>query len=146
MKDVTILQRYDTKNEYKIRTGDLAECERSYLSESMPVPSLPESAEFKGVETVDQINCEHWVSRTFGDEKVDIYVTEAGKLPYQVITSYHDGETQQDVPLMTYKLHNLTLQVANDVFELPAPYLHKTCRRKIGGSPYIHLFHSFLMV
>ena len=48
-------------------------------------------------------------------------------------------------PLMTYDLLALEqVAPAESVFDLPAPWEHKTCERQVGGFPYLHVFHHFV--
>ena len=41
-----------------VRGEPHAECQRSYLGEEMPAPTLPKTAKFQGVETIDDDQCE----------------------------------------------------------------------------------------
>lgn len=170
------LERYDTKNEYMVRSGEFEECQRSYLSESLPVPEYPSSAKYVDDVSIDDFDCEHWVAAHGSDSRRHIYIrtvrekvskaTLAGfgsscgsngraddtmlcevRIPYQLVDEYILAESQLSQPVMTYTLHNLTIGSPPAAdFELPAPYTHKQCKRHIGGQPYFHLFSSYFMV
>ena len=138
----TYIRRYDQKREYMIKSGEFAECQRSYLGETMPFPELPTSATYVGEEMVLGQQCEHRVE-DLGVERVHIYQTVHGKVPIRLTDeSFEDGNA---TPLMTYDFKNIVLgeQRAN-TFELPKPYTHKKCTRHIGGWPYLHVFHYYL--
>ena len=141
------LQRYDTKNEYLIRTGDFPECKRSYLSEEMPLPALPsQTAEYEGTESIDGVVCDHWVESQ-ADSRIHIYMTTADGAPFQLIDEYVASDTKLSEPVMTYMVRNFSSTAPPEqAFDIPEPYSHKECERHIGGHPFLHLFSSYLQV
>ena len=144
----TFYRRYDTKNEYVVRSSEFPGCERSYLGEDMPEPSIPPAATFSGLEIIDDKQCEHWLYK-HGESRLHIYVREVDsrRLPWRLVDEYVDDNTKTSEPIMTYTFHNVsTAQLDEGLFALPAPYTHETCERKIGGEPYLHLFSYFFMV
>ena len=155
----TFIRRYDNKSEFMVRGDPYPECQRSYLSEAMPPPTLPKSLAFSGVEEVPGLgSCEHWVDDQ-GSNRVHVYVPADGRggearwparlLDEQVL----DGES---VPLMTYDLKDLAVgppepalssprdDPSKGLFGIPAPYDWRSCGRNIGGFPYLHIFHHYL--
>lgn len=139
----TFIRRYDDKKEYMIRGGKYPTCERAYLGETMPLPTLPETSTFQGYETVEGVRCEHWMDDVVTN-RVHIYVEAEGqRLPRRLTDeAVMDGES---VPLMTYDWHDLKVQEpSSSIFDLPEPYTHKSCTRQIGGFPYLHAFHWYL--
>jgi len=139
----TYIRRYDTKREYMVKSGEFAECQRSYLGEAMPAPELPAEATFVEELQIDGKACEHWV-HDLGVERVHIYQTADTKLPFRLMDeSVEDGG--QVTPLMTYDFKNVQLGPQDEAsFQLPKPYTHKKCTRHIGGWPYLHVFHWYL--
>ena len=72
------------------------------------------------------------------------YVEVARGVPRRLVNEAIEpgGEA---TPLMTYDLLALEqVAPAESVFDLPAPWEHKTCERQVGGFPYLHVFHHFV--
>mmetsp|Transcript_62229 Transcript_62229/g.140742 ORF Transcript_62229/g.140742 Transcript_62229/m.140742 type:complete len:241 (-) Transcript_62229:167-889(-) len=155
----TFLRRYDNKSEYMVRGGRYAECQRSYLGETMPPPVLPHGLEFVGFETVEGFETEHWME-DFGVSRVHVYIKirseaeDRSRWPWRVT----DEQVLEgvSVPLMTTEwkdftvLSSLTDQSAPSsedwakLFDIPEPYDYRSCTRNIGGFPYMHIFHHYL--
>jgi hypothetical protein len=79
----TFLRRYDNKTEYMIRDGTYAECQRSYLGETMPPPVLPSTMAFQGIEEVEGRAREHWMD-DLGVNRIHVFVNADDRLPWRV--------------------------------------------------------------
>ena len=174
------IRRYDEKNDYSIRTihvndddGTMeSKCQRSYLGEDMPPPSLPVllslgnetiTIENKNIVEVEsncasqrdcehasnqtlQVKQQHWVhdvART--DERIHVYFDADGVIPKSAIYEEVDETTGIATKLMTYEF--LRFQVMDggiDSSEFTPP--DTVCERFIIGFPYLNLFHNYLKV
>ena len=138
----TYYRRYDQKKEYMVRSGEFAECQRSYLGEDMPFPELPKTMTFQDIVKIDGRDCEHWVE-DLGVERVHVYQSVDTKEPVRLVDE--SVEDSVSTPLMTYDFKNFKQgEPEKTAFALPAPYTHKKCQRHVGGFPYLHLFHYYL--
>lgn len=137
------IRRYDNKTEFMIRSGPYPECQRAYLGEVMPLPTLPSSITFQGLEILEGESCEHWME-DLGSNRHHFYFSAKTRLPLRVTDEQvFDGES---VPLMTYEFKALKVGPLRDsrAFDLPEPYHFRACQRNIGGFPYLHIFHHYL--
>ena len=159
----TFIRRYDNKSEFMVRGEPYPECVRSYLGETMPEPLLPISAVRVGTETIDGIECEHWVE-DLGTNRVHIYMAPApggeGHVYPRRLTDEQVLESES-VPLMTYDWKNLVVgSLPSDTeangdesdaeltqstwYDIPEPYDWRSCSRFLGGFPYLHIFHHYV--
>ncbi|CAM9559731.1 unnamed protein product [Scytosiphon promiscuus] len=142
----TFLRLYTLNMEYMIREGQYPACRRSYLGEIMPLPELPSTASFQGMQMVDGVLCEHWFQND-GVSRVHIYIDMAARVPRR-LTEETMRKDAAAVPVVTYDFSGLSLgPQAPELFDLPEPYLpREACDLHVGGFPYLHLFHHYLRV
>mmetsp|Transcript_24826 Transcript_24826/g.32332 ORF Transcript_24826/g.32332 Transcript_24826/m.32332 type:complete len:135 (-) Transcript_24826:55-459(-) len=130
-----------------IRGDPYPDCQRSYLGETMPFPSMPKDLNYIGREMIENIEYDYWM-QDIGTNRIHVYMT-LDHFPFRV-TNEQVLESES-VPLMTYdwkKLKVVNTQTAESQFdssnfEIPSPYHWRSCSRYIGGFPYLHLFHTF---
>ena len=89
---------------------------------------------------------DHWVYDA-GDSRVHIWAVHTATAPVPVrLRNEYLGPQGNAVSLMTYEFHNLRLsQPRRASFAIPLPHSHDSCEHHIGGFPYIHAFHHYLM-
>ncbi|CAM9950116.1 unnamed protein product [Ascophyllum nodosum] len=140
------LRIYASKKEYMIRGGDYASCRRSYLGEAMPAPQYPGTALFQGTVMVDGFLCEHWLQNDWTSQ-VHIYIDKTTQAPRRLTEEAVTLGTTA-IPLVTYDFLNFKAgPQAQELFNLPQPYeSQETCDLHVGGYPYLHLFHHYLIV
>jgi hypothetical protein len=139
----TFIRRYDNKTEYMIRGGTYPDCQRSYLSEDMPLPTMPKSLMFVKTEIMDGVLTDYWL-QDLDTNRVHVYVRSHDGLPYRVTNEQVLEKEKESVPLMTYEWKDVVVDKPNEHdFELPSPYHWRSCSRYIGGYPYLHIFHTF---
>ncbi|KAH8064607.1 hypothetical protein JL722_1484 [Aureococcus anophagefferens] len=146
-------RRYDAAQEYAVRGEPYPDCKRSYLGEAMPMPAYPSTAALAEADVdIDGSRHERWLVDIPGAERTHVYTNEA----------LVDGAY---VPLMTYDFVEFeAVAPAEAAFDLDAPWTKATCDRharrrrpaaarddpttpsQVGGWPYLHLFHHYLMV
>ena len=146
----TFLRRYDNKSEYMVRGGEYAECQRSYLGETMPPPVLPASLKYAGLDDLEGIGqCEHWIEE-LGISRVHVWVSLLGETRVPVRLTDEQVLSGESVPLMTYDWKDVKIgppaasSSAPNTFSVPEPWGWRTCSRNIGGFPYLHIFHHYL--
>ncbi|CAN0092844.1 unnamed protein product [Laminaria digitata] len=142
----TFLRLYGSKKEYMIREGEFPSCRRSYLGEAMPLPELPPTASYQGMQTLDGSLCEHWVQND-GISRVHVFIDSANQVPRRLIeeTVMEDAAA---VPLVTYEFRDFKVGPQTpELFVLPERYTSvEECDLHVGGFPYLHLFHHYLRV
>ncbi|CAM9472755.1 unnamed protein product, partial [Discosporangium mesarthrocarpum] len=141
----TYLRLYDAKREYMIREGDFPVCRRSYLGEDMPQPGIPRTSVFQGMVIIDGVKCEHWLQDD-GTSRVHIFYDHENQVPRR-LTEEATPWDSEPVPMMTYDFMGVVIgQQSVSVFDLPESYTHKDCEIHVGGFPYLHLFHHYMVV
>jgi hypothetical protein len=136
------IRRYDQENEYMVRLPPIDDCKRSFLGETMPFPDLSDAVFVKEV-VLDDIPCNYFLHVEY-DVRVHIYMALDDGAPVKLIQEnvMADGTS---IPLLTYDYTDVMVgQPEEEWFELSEPYEHATCKRHIGGFPYLHIFHYFV--
>lgn len=112
----------------------------------MPLPTLPQDARRVADNIIDGNPVEHWIINVDDLEQSHVYIDAKLQIPRRLVhESHEDGEIF--IPIMTYDFLDFELVVpAETTFNLSPPWNDKNCSRHIGGWPYIHLFHHYLMV
>lgn len=113
----TFTRRYDLSTEYM---EDEDFCQRSYLGEAMPGPLvLPKAL---------KVGDGHYRI----DDNVDVH-----NFPSSLVYS------EEGIRVMTYEFSNVVEIRQGEQF----PSVRENCTlRHIGGWPYLHLFHSYVMI
>ncbi|ETV68143.1 hypothetical protein H257_15874 [Aphanomyces astaci] len=143
-KGKSYIRRYDTKQEYKVKYGKYANCERAYLGETMPRPELPQELVYKGNENVLGQECELWTySIPHTVLRVNVYNSIESHAPIR-LTQESETDGGDWAPIITYDLVNVKLEPQNPTsFDIPGGYTHDTCTRSVVGFPYIHIFDHY---
>ena len=115
------------------------------MGETMPFPRLPEELARQASGTlIDGEPHEHWIAKN-DFERTHVWVSAKTSLPRRLTNdALVEGAF---VPLMTYDVLDLeAVAPAEDAFALDGSWTHDGCKRHVGGWPYMHLFHHYLMV
>lgn len=165
----TYYRLFDRKKEYMITGGSMPDCVREYLAEKMPVPKLPDGlAQLDSSQDldIDGVSCSAWeVSLEDGLEIVRVWADKQSGVVLRLTDFGEVDATGTMGPLMTYTLSNVRLfpdagssdaetadasapggGLAPARFDLPDPWTHNTCDRQVGGQPWLHLLHHYLMI
>ena len=147
----TYVRLYDRKQEYLVWRGEYPSCERSHLGEPMPMPALPaQLADTGHVDEIDGVPHERWLDATQLPERVIVWLHAGTHLPRRLTTTWEEGGAEK--PLMTYDLLDLVAGPEDadvppafaEALELPTEHTHDTCKRHVGGWPYLHVFHHYV--
>ena len=159
------LRRYDQKREYMIEdvpNDKAVECKRSYLGETMPLPSFPKDLVYGGLVEIGAAEsnaekrlCAHWVAEMDGVSKIHVFTDAISGDPVRLTEDWigHDAIDGSDrreyaIPLTTYDFRDFIAGEQEEAsFNLPSPFAadpRRACKRHIGGFPYLHIFHWFV--
>jgi len=171
------IKQYNLKQEYAVTSMissdnviKRAKCQRAYLGEDMPTPTLPyfESLGNKtmimkntlfsrnnntdGIEETYETKLQHWLHKINGStEQVQVYFDSGGTIPKALIHEDIDEENGESKELISYTF--LSFEVLHEgIIEsdlIPpssCPSVFRNFDRVQTGFPFIHLFHHYLKI
>ena len=147
----TYIRRYDSKNEYMVKSGEYSDCQRAYLGEEMPTPAFPNDFEYIGEDVIeDNVIVKHWRQVT-ETTQIELYMSSTEPSRPIQLTEYslwsvavNDGGNATPLPLRTTRWFNTVLGPPEFVDTLPGGYTHEECTRNVAGFPYIRKYTSLL--
>ncbi|KAJ1452847.1 hypothetical protein M885DRAFT_525799 [Pelagophyceae sp. CCMP2097] len=139
-------RRYDKKQEFMVRGGEYAECQRSYLGDSMPKSALPADAAKVGTAQIDGRPHDHWLAEVPGYERSHAYFDAETGAPRRLVHEAVNASGDY-VTIMTYDILDFRFEApAESLFELESPWASDSCNRHVGGWAYLHLFHHYFSI
>ena len=143
----TFVMLYNEKEEYMVRHGEFAACQRSYLSEPFPDISFPPGLKYAGKRRIEarrlshekqiSIDADVWVHSGHRQPTVEILYDPSRRIPLRAeVRAAADGGV-----ISTYAIAPMAedAQMEQDDF-MPQAVDPKKCVRHVGGFPYVHAF------